>query len=185
MEWGKCQSSFLHALTIFVFVLKEHIRDSCRHGNCRASEVQGIGGVTKLSLKKSSAIAFIEKTKKEQGQHQPDSPHIHLPQGLTRNDLYEQYVEGLPLYNASRLMVSLPYWYSIWSANFKDLKCPKVCKFAECKVCATAKLQKQVAPPEMRGIFFPSRTFLLDTLMLTACSSCDWIVLSGLHPSFS
>lgn len=138
---------------IYGFILKD-IFDPCRHGNCKKSTVEGINSVSKHSLRKSAAIAFIEKTKKEQGQPQPDKDDVHLPQGLTRSDLYDQYIEGLPSFYGHRLKVSLPYWYSIWSENFKNLKCPKVCKFAECKVCATAKLQKQVAPPEMRGAYF-------------------------------
>ena len=135
----------LDILIIYLFLFREH-------GNSRQVQVQGLSHVPKNSLKVSAAKDFLRKISKEQGQHQPDKKETHLPQGMTKLDVYEKYIQDLPAFGSNRFKVSEPYWYSIWRRHFKWLKCPKICKFSECKICSTAKLHKQVAPAEMRGM---------------------------------
>ncbi|KAK3261766.1 hypothetical protein CYMTET_29342 [Cymbomonas tetramitiformis] len=88
--------------------------------------------------------------KKEHGQHQPDKAETHLPQGMTKLDVYEKFVDDLPEFEPLRFKVSESFWYRTWRMHFPDLKCPKICKFSECKICSKAKLHKQVAPAEMK-----------------------------------
>jgi hypothetical protein len=132
---------------------------SYRHGNSRQSTNENIIETHRNSPKKYAVKTFLDKMAKEHGQHQPDKAETHLPQGMTKLDVYDKFIDELPEFEPLRFKVSESFWYRTWRMHCPHLKCPKICKFSECKICSTAKLHKQVAPAEMKGA--PSNPFIL------------------------
>ena len=83
---------------------------------------------------------------------------------MTKIDVYKKYLDDLPEFGRLRYVVSESFWYRVWRNDFSKLKCPKICKFSECKICSTAKLHKQVAPAEMKGGLKVIDPFLFDCI---------------------
>ena len=93
---------------------------------------------------------------------------------MTKLDVYDKFIQELPAFGPDRFKASEAYWYSIWRQNFKWLKCPKICKFSECKICSTAKLHKQVAPAEMRGMLERKPTLVHERYVQKENTACSY-----------
>ncbi|KAK3242483.1 hypothetical protein CYMTET_47827 [Cymbomonas tetramitiformis] len=121
--------------------------------DCRKRVLEGrhtfVHGLTyeednhKISLKRESVIAWIKKYADEYGQPQPDKAEKHLSDGLTIEELWDEYIEGLGE-NEESENCSLSYFYKILDKDCSSwLKIPSVDRFSQCDVCASFKLLKK------------------------------------------
>ena len=108
-------------------------------------------GNRKCSLKREAVKAWITRYADEYGQKQPDCPDVHLSDGLTLEELWDEYNESLSDAD-SRKKCSLSYWYKIFEEEFKKwLKIPNVNRFSQCDVCASIKLLKEGLSKSQKG----------------------------------
>ncbi|KAK3267019.1 hypothetical protein CYMTET_24400 [Cymbomonas tetramitiformis] len=118
--------------------------------DCRTRVLEGrhtfVHGLTyeednrKISLKHESVVAWLKKYADEYGQPQPDKAEKHLSDGLTIEELWDEYIEGLQE-NEERKKCSLSYFYKIFDEDCSEwLKIPSVNRFSQCDVCASFKL---------------------------------------------
>ena len=121
----------------------------------RSNFVHGLTGCEanrRCSSKKSHVIAFVNKYAEERGEPQPDKPETHLPSGVTREEIWDEYLDTLSIHDRATKEVSLPYFYGIWKEKFKSwLKVPKCKRFSQCSVCASIKLLKEGTPKSQHG----------------------------------
>ncbi|KAK3242797.1 hypothetical protein CYMTET_47519 [Cymbomonas tetramitiformis] len=121
--------------------------------DCRTRVLEGrhtfVHGLTyeennhKISLKRESVVAWIKKYADEYGQPQPDKAEIHLSDGLTIEELWDEYIEGLRENEESK-KISLSYFYKVFDEDCSSwLKIPSVNRFSQCDVCASFKLLKE------------------------------------------
>ncbi|KAK3276905.1 hypothetical protein CYMTET_15056 [Cymbomonas tetramitiformis] len=129
--------------------------------DCRTRVLEGrhtfVHGLTyeednrKVSLKRESVVAWLEKYADEYGQPQPHKPEKHLSDGLTIEELWDEYLQSLGENEESKKL-SLSYWYKIFEEDCsKWLKIPSVNRFSHCDVCASFKLLKEGLTKSQKG----------------------------------
>jgi hypothetical protein len=129
--------------------------------DCRQRALEGrhhfVHGLTyeennrKCSLKREAVIAWIQRYADEQGQKQPDKREVHLSDGLTIEELWDEYTESLSDADTNK-KVSLSYWYKIFDQDFSEwLKIPKCNRFSQCDICASIKLLKEGLSKSQKG----------------------------------
>ena len=141
-----------------------HMAYGISYGNlqdCRKRAIQGrynfVHGLKyeennrKISLKQDSVKAWIQEYADDYGQPQPHKKETHLSDGLTLEELWDEYIESLNDLDESK-KISLSHWYKVFEREFSDwLKIPKCNRFSQCDTCASIKLLKEGLTKSQRG----------------------------------
>jgi len=96
-------------------------------------------------------LAWCKQYADEYGQPQPDKAETHLSDGLTIEELWDEYLLSLGEDEESK-KISLSYWYKIFEIDCKPwLKIPSINRFSQCDVCASFKLLKEGLTKSQKG----------------------------------
>ena len=115
----------------------------------------------KISYKRETAVAWIKKYADEYGQPQPDKPEIHLSDGLTIEELWDEYLTSLGDNEESK-QISLSYWYKVFDRDCSMwLKIPSTNRFSQCDVCASFKLLKEGLTKSQKGKYLSKIWFFI------------------------
>ena len=105
----------------------------------------------KISYKREHMLAWCKQYADEYGQPQPDKAETHLSDGLTIEELWDEYLLSLGEDEESK-KISLSYWYKIFEIDCKPwLKIPSINRFSQCDVCASFKLLKEGLTKSQKG----------------------------------
>ena len=141
-----------------------HMAYGISYGNlfyCRKRAIEGrhhfVHGLTyeennrKSSLKRDAVRAWLTQYSDEMGQLQPNKQETHLQEGLTLEELWDEYLKDRADGDASK-KISLSHWYRCVDQDFSDwLKIPKSNRFSQCDVCASIKLLKEGLSKSQKG----------------------------------
>jgi len=81
--------------------------------------------VRSLSTKVIEAKTWMTRDFNRIGDSMPHMDQVHLPHGLTKQDIYNTMKSQL-LEQGLTTVVSLSHYYSIWDSSFKKVVIPKV-----------------------------------------------------------
>lgn len=81
--------------------------------------------VHSLSTKVIEAKTWMTRYFNRIGDSMPHMDQVHLPHGLTKQDIYNTMKSQL-LEQGLTTVVSLSHYYSIWDSSFKKVVIPKV-----------------------------------------------------------
>ena len=95
------------------------------------------GSSTQLSV-----IAWLKTFIKDLGQYQPNNETINLPNQVTREDMWDMYLDEVDA-ACGDVRVSLSYFRRILRENFPRAKFPKWHTFHKCSLCFDIELAKK------------------------------------------
>ena len=105
----------------------------------------------KSSLKRDAVKAWLTRYSDEMGQLQPNKQETHLQEGLTLEELWDEYLKYQADDDASK-KISLSHWYKCVGQDFSGwLKIPKSKRFSQCDICASIKLLKEGLSKSQKG----------------------------------
>ena len=89
-----------------------------------------------------TVVAWLKQFIKDLGQYQPNQETINLPNQVTREDMWDMYLDDLDA-SIGDVKVSLPYFRKILRENFPRAKFPKWHTFHKCSLCYDIELAKK------------------------------------------
>jgi hypothetical protein len=105
-----------------------------------------------FGVKKQHLCAYLERVFKEKGNHSPTKLQVIMPQELTKEMIYIEYLASLAPEQMADRKCSAGYFYDVWKTEYPTVICPKYHTFSRCDVCANIRLQKKHADAAAKGM---------------------------------
>ena len=140
-------------MCIFTFITGE---------NSEYQQRRVLGKVTGGTVTVSNIVSWLRVVIKDLGQYQPNQDAIMLPNLLTREDLWDMYIDDVDACAGDK-SVSLPYFRTILRENFPRAKFPKWHTFHKCSLCYDIDLAKKDSDVKQDRATFKALNDLLQT----------------------
>ena len=124
-----------------------------------------------FGIKKQYLCAYLERLFQEKGNHNPERLQLIMPQELSKESIYVDYLASLtPEQEVDRKIIA-GYFYAVWRKEYPTVICAKYHAFSRCDVCANIRLQKKHADKAGQGIYTATKYFLmiLRTFVIQRC----------------
>ena len=134
-------------------VSKQHFADIRKRVCERRLCVQRKTNDNIIDKKREKALHFLDKYVQEHGEPQPHKKIINLPTGVSKEDVYIEYLatEFSEMEVSMKAPAKLSYWYELWRTWRNQVKCPEWSTFSKCSTCQDIRLQMQLGDPTQKG----------------------------------